>query len=78
MDTMPKSFSKYPSGFSSKKRAKILNLRDSGKLNFSLPIETKMSITKKMFDPNAQQNYRGYFPIEENYSSYKEGSLVFS
>lgn len=40
---------------------------------FSLPLENRMKITKKMFAPTSNYTYRGYFPVQPGQQSHKEG-----
>ncbi|XP_042226693.1 1-aminocyclopropane-1-carboxylate oxidase-like [Homarus americanus] len=43
---------------------------------FSLPIETRMKISKKSFNPASDYEYRGYFPVIQGEVSHKEGFEV--
>jgi isopenicillin N synthase-like dioxygenase len=42
---------------------------------FSLPQEEKLHLAKKSFVPLNNNTYRGYFPVQKNDTSYKEGTL---
>ncbi|CAO3672577.1 unnamed protein product [Umbelopsis ramanniana] len=45
---------------------------------FSLPQEEKLHLAKKTFVPSNNNTYRGYFPVQKNDTSYKEGFEVGS
>ncbi|CAM0138569.1 hypothetical protein VKS41_007190 [Umbelopsis sp. WA50703] len=51
-------------------------LFDTAKEFFSLPQEQKNRIAKKTFVPTNSNTYRGYFPVQKNDTSYKEGFEV--
>ncbi|XP_045617409.1 uncharacterized protein [Procambarus clarkii] len=40
---------------------------------FSLPLKERMKISRKSFDSECKQQYRGYFPVIPNEVSHKEG-----
>ncbi|RXG70145.1 hypothetical protein Avbf_01028 [Armadillidium vulgare] len=63
----------YLKGVPSYDAEELLNL---SKWFFNLPKDVKFSLTKKMFKENATHYYRGYFPVQKNEISYKEGFEV--
>nr|XP_027230375.1 1-aminocyclopropane-1-carboxylate oxidase-like [Penaeus vannamei] len=40
---------------------------------FSLPLEMRMRISKKSFNPECEHEYRGFFPVIPGEVSHKEG-----
>lgn len=48
-------------------------LFDTAKEFFSMPQEEKSRLAKKTFVPENSNTYRGYFPVQKNDTSYKEG-----
>jgi len=40
---------------------------------FDLPESARMGIARKHFNPNSEVRFRGYFPVDKNDSSHKEG-----
>ncbi|KAG7166231.1 1-aminocyclopropane-1-carboxylate oxidase-like, partial [Homarus americanus] len=44
---------------------------------FSLPIETRMKISKKSFNPASDYEYRGYFPVIQGEVSHKEEKIFY-
>ena len=39
---------------------------------FTFPLEKKLQLATKKYNKSSKQQYRGYFGLDENYSSYKE------
>jgi isopenicillin N synthase-like dioxygenase len=48
-------------------------LFDNTREFFALPQEEKLRLAKKTFVPTNTNTYRGYFPVQKNDTSYKEG-----
>ncbi|KAH8552675.1 2OG-Fe(II) oxygenase [Umbelopsis sp. PMI_123] len=51
-------------------------LFDNTREFFALPQEEKLRLAKKTFVPTNTNTYRGYFPVQKNDTSYKEGFEV--
>eukprot|EP00128_Syssomonas_multiformis_P008769 Colp12_sorted_trinity150504_noHs@32600 len=45
---------------------------------FGLPLEEKLKVARRRYNPNSTHIYHGYFPVEENQTSHKEGFDVGS
>jgi isopenicillin N synthase-like dioxygenase len=49
------------------------DLLQANKWFFALPMKKKMEVSRRMYNKTSKQVYRGYFGLDRNYSSYKEG-----
>ena len=57
-------------GFNKEIEEELLHM---SKWFFALPLSKKMEVARRRYNKNSKRIYRGYFGLDRNYSSYKEG-----